>query len=123
MITADISAWIDYSRGLNTRWSGHLEQSLLAGTLAMSAPVLFEILSGPGLTPEADQLICQLPRLEVKAGFWERAGRMRRALLKRGSKARSIDCLIAQSCIDEEVVLIAGDQDYRHFSRFGLKIA
>jgi hypothetical protein len=32
-----------------------------------------------------------------------------------------MDYLIAQKCIDEEVVLIAGDQDYRPFSRFGLK--
>lgn len=122
MITADTSAWIDYSRGLNTRRSEQLEQCLFNGTLAISPPVLFEILSGPGLTPQAEQLICQLPRLEVKIGFWERAGRMRRALLKRGLKARSMDCLIAQNCIDEEVVLIAADQDYRHFSKFGLKI-
>jgi hypothetical protein len=49
----------------------------------MSPPVLFEILSGPGLTPQAEQLICQLPRLEVTTGFWERTGKMRRALLKR----------------------------------------
>jgi len=46
---------------------------------------------------------------------------MRRALLKRGLKVRSMDCLIAQNYIDEEVVLIAADQDYRHFSKFGLK--
>ncbi len=32
-----------------------------------------------------------------------------------------MDCLIAQNYIDEEVVLIAADQDYRHFSKFGLK--
>jgi predicted nucleic acid-binding protein len=122
MITADTNAWIDYSKGLNTRASEQLEECLFTGTLAISPPVLFEILSGPGLTPQAEQLICQLPRLEVKIGFWERAGRMRRALLKRGLKARSMDCLIAQNCIDEEVVLIAADQDYRHFSKFGLKI-
>jgi len=89
----------------------------------MSPPVLFEILSGPGLTREAERLICQLPRLEVSMGFWERAGQMRRSFLKKGLKARSMDCLIAQNCIDDEVVLIAADQDYRHFSKFGLKIA
>ena len=32
-----------------------------------------------------------------------------------------MDCLIAQNCIDEKVVLIAGDQDYRQFAKFGLK--
>ena len=123
MITADTSAWIDYSRGLESRSSNQLEECLSDGTLVMSPPVLFEILSGPGLTPEAERLICQLPRLEVSTGLWERAGQMRRALLKKGLKARSMDCLIAQNCIDDEVALIAADQDYRHFSKFGLKIA
>ena len=123
MITADTSAWIDYSRGLESRGSKQLEECLSDGTLVMSPPVLFEILSGPGLTREAERLICQLPRLEVSMGFWERAGQMRRSLLKKGLKARSMDCLIAQNCIDDEVVLIAADPDYRHFSRFGLKIA
>ena len=123
MITADTSAWIDYSKGLESRCSQHLEECLSDGTLVMSPPVLFEVLSGPGLIPEAERLICQLPRLELRPGFWERAGQMRRTLLKKGLKARSMDCLIAQSCIDDEVALIATDQDYRHFSKFGLKIA
>lgn len=123
MITADTSAWIDYSKALQSRSSQQLEECLSNGTLVMSAPVLFEILSGPGLTVQAERLISQLPRLEMKVGFWERAGRLRRGLVKKGLKARSMDCLIAQSCIDDEVVLIAAYRDYRHFSKFGLKLS
>ena len=122
MIAADTSAWVDYFRGVESAPSKKLETSLADGTLVMPLPVLFEILSGPGLTSEAESHIRALPILEVKQGFWERASDLRKSILKRGLKARSMDCLIAQSCMDYEVPLIAADQDYRHFIRIGLKV-
>ncbi len=32
-----------------------------------------------------------------------------------------MDCLIAQNCMDYDVVLIAADRDFRHFTKLGLK--
>lgn len=122
MIAADTSAWIDYAKGLGSEPSRRLESALAQGTLVLPLPVLFEILSGPGLTDEARESILQLPRLETSPGFWERAGMLRRALMERGLKARAMDCLIAQTCIDHDVGLIAGDQDFRHFVPRGLKL-
>ncbi len=123
MIAADTSAWLDFSKGLESHRSRRLEASLTQGTLVMPLPVLFEVLSGPGITREASALILQLPVLELKAGFWQRAADTRRALLRQRFKARAMDCLIAQSCIDHGVALIASDQDYRHFLRLGLQVA
>ncbi len=122
MIAADTSAWIDYSKGAATAGAARLEACLADGTLVMPSPVLFEILSGPGLTSEAEKLILELPKIQSKEAYWERAGKMRRVLLTKGFKARSMDCLIAQVCIDQEIPLIASDHDYRHFTRFGLKL-
>lgn len=123
MIAADTSAWIDYSKGLMSDPARRLESVLAEGTLLMPLPVLFEILSGPGLTSEARELITQVPRLDLVSGFWERAGDLRHGILKKGFKARSMDCLVAQNCIDHKVSLIASDQDYRHFVSYGLKLA
>ena len=122
MIAADTSVWIDYSKGIETNGSKHLEASLSDGTLVLPLPVLFEILSAPGLTRAAETSILELPKLEISAGYWERAGLLRRNLLKKGLKARSMDCLIAQNCIDHEVGLIAADLDYRHFVKHGLRL-
>jgi len=122
VIAADTGAWIDFSKGAGTRACGHLQAALSAGTLVMPLPVLFEVLSGPGLTRPAEDSILKLPRLEVLPGYWERAGEMRRKLLKSGLKARAMDCLIAQSCLDHDVSLIAADQDYRHFVKLGLEL-
>jgi predicted nucleic acid-binding protein len=122
MIAADTSAWIDYAKGTGSTRSRQLESCLSDGTLVMPSPVMFEVLSGPGLTKEAGQLILQLPTLDILPSYWERAGELRRTLLKKGLKARSMDCLIAQNCIDHNVALIVADQDYRHFVKFGLRL-
>lgn len=122
MIAADTSAWLDFSQGVETAGSAQLEAALAESTLVMPMPVLFEVLSGPGLTEEAKTLILELPRLELLPGYWERAGDMRRDLLRNGFKARSMDCLIAQSCIDHKVALIAADGDFRKFTKAGLRL-
>jgi len=122
MIAADSSVWIDFFKGVSNRSSQQLEQSLQQGILSMPQILFFEIISGPGITKEAIKLVQGLPRLDLHPGYWERAAEMRRNILKKGLKARSMDCLIAQSCIDEDIPLIARDTDFRHFKRFGLKL-
>lgn len=122
MIATDTSAWIDYSKGVPSKAAIALENSLSDGTLVLPLPVYFELLSGPGLTREARNAIAELPRLELLPGYWERAGEMRNLILKRRHKARAMDCLIAQNCIDAGVILIVSDQDFRHFEKFGLQI-
>ncbi len=123
MIAADTSAWLDFFRGAQTAHALRLKKCLIDGTLTLPVPVLFELLSGPTLTLEAAALLLQLPKLDATPGFWERAGELRRALLSKRLKARSIDCLIAQNCLDHDVALIAADGDFRHFSARGLKLA
>ena len=122
MIAADTSAWVDFSKGTESVLSKRLEACLSEGTLVMPSPVMFEILSGPGLTKEAAQLISRLPILEILPAYWQRAADLRRTILKKGLKARSMDCLIAQNCIDHDIALIASDQDFRHFAKLGLKL-
>ncbi len=122
MIAADTSAWVDYAKGVDSESARKLEAALLDGSLVIPLPVLFEVLSGPGLTKEARQYILDLPKLEIVSDYWERAGVLRGAVLRKGLKARAMDCLIAQNCIDHGVALIVSDQDFRHFTRHGLKI-
>lgn len=120
MIAADTSAWVDFLNGAETLHAQKLESALKSGRVVLPTHVLFELLSSPGLTPEVSHQLLILPRLELQQGFWERAGGMRRLILKKGLKARFLDVLIAQNCIDSEIPLIVADQDYQHFTRFGL---
>jgi predicted nucleic acid-binding protein len=122
MIAADTSAWIDYSKGIDSEYAIHLQNALASNVLVMPEPVLFEVLSAPNLSQKIADEFLRLPRLEVIAGFWERAATLRGALLKKGLKARGMDCLIARNCMDHKVPLICRDKDFRHFMKYGLNL-
>jgi len=122
MISADTSTWIGFFKGVSGSKVDRLSQSLSDGTLLMSPAVLMELLSFRGIKSQDQDLLRSLPRIDLKEGFWERAGETRRSLLKKEFKARSMDCLIAQSCIDSDIPFICDDRDFRHFFSVGLKL-
>lgn len=121
MIAADTSVWIDYSKGNETKASLAFEKALGQGNLVIPPLVLVEVLSGPKMNATVESLILAIPRLDLTLGYWERTALMRRSILAQGLKARLGDCLIAQSCIDQDTYLITNDTDFRHFQKFGLK--
>lgn len=55
------------------------------------------------------------PLLEIRDGYWQRAGELRARVLARGAKARLADTLVAQSCLDQDAALITLDDDFRAF--------
>ncbi len=122
MVAADTSAWISFFSNDESDESRNIEAGLREGRLVLAPLVLFELLSSPTITDDTVTLIKSLPRIDLTPGFWERAGEMRRQILKKKLKSRTADCLIAQSCIDAGVPLIAVDSDFRHYQSFGLKL-
>jgi predicted nucleic acid-binding protein len=90
---------------------------------ALPPVVLSELLSDSQLPSAVAGLFLGLPLLELMDGYWERAGLLRARLRSRGRKARLADTLVAQSCLDHDVVLITRDGDFRHFERaVGLRL-
>lgn len=124
MIAADTSSMVAYFTGRAGRDIDKVAVALAAGNLVFPPAVVTELLSDPALTPTVDSQIRRVATLDVLEGFWLRAGENRRALLRRGPKAKVGDALIAQSCIDHRVALIARDDDFRHFAKHcGLHLA
>ena len=85
--------------------------------------VLTEVLSNPAAANELAQVVLAMPLLLIKEGYWERTAAIRADLLRRRLRAGLADCLVAQSCIDNDVPLITYDRDFRHFQVAGLKLA
>jgi len=81
--------------------------------------VVTELLSDPTIRVQIKLLLRAVPWLEIRDGYWERAGDLRRRLLRVGLKARLADTLIAQSCIDHNVALVTRDRDFRPFAAHG----
>lgn len=123
MIAVDTSVLIDYSKGSPSRGAQIFEKALVDGNIVLPEPVLFEVISGPNITPEVEAAFLALPRLVALPGYWERAATLRRKLLKKKNKARAMDCLVAQICIDHRVALITSDKDFKKFEAFELLLA
>jgi hypothetical protein len=81
MIALDSSSLIAFLTGEGGGHTALVEQSL-TDRQAFSFPwLLTEILSDPKLPKPVEELLLQLPRLEVLEGYWERAGSLRAKVL------------------------------------------
>ena len=116
MIAADTSTWIAFLQGEAGADAELLDRALDDRQVLMPPVVLTEVLSDPGLPTSVAQTLSELPLIEIKPGYWQRAGALRAAVLAARRKARLGDALIAQSCIDRGVPLLTRDRDFRAFA-------
>lgn len=124
MIAADTSSISAYFLGDSGSDVLRVDSALAGGLLRLPPVVLTELLSDPGASPTLASIITQFKLLEVREGYWQRAGKIRQRLMGLGLRARIADALIAQSCIDHDLPLITRDADFRHFAKHcGLKLA
>jgi predicted nucleic acid-binding protein len=122
MIAVDTSSLVAFLRGEKGADVELIAQLADAGQLSFPPVVVTEILSAADQT--LDALLPRIPILEIREGYWERAGTSRRLLKAKGLKAKIADALISQSCIDHDVALITRDGDFRHFAKHcGLRLA
>lgn len=124
MIAADTSTWIAFLQGDPGEDTDLLDQALEHKQVLMSPVVLTELLSDPKLDPKVAKTLSEVPVIENREGYWQRAGGLRAQVLARRRKARLGDALIAQSCVDRDAPLLTRDRDFRAFAdAAGLNIA
>jgi predicted nucleic acid-binding protein len=124
MIAADTSTLVAYFNGDDGSDVERLVAAMVSGDLALPPVVVTEILSDPVSAPRIETEIRNLTQLDITDDYWLRAGWTRRTVVSHGLKARLGDALIAQSCLDHDVALIARDRDLRHFAEHcGLRLA
>lgn len=116
MIAADTSTWIAFLEGEQAADTDLLDEALRDRQLLMVPAVLTELLSDPKLPAEIAKTLCEIPTIELKNGYWQRAGGLRAKVLTKRRRARLGDALIAQSCIDGGVSLLTRDRDFRAFA-------
>jgi predicted nucleic acid-binding protein len=116
MIAVDTSTWVAFLEGTPGDDADLLDKALEDRQVVMVPAVLTELLSDPKRPENVAKTLSEVPLIEIAPGYWQRAGVLRARALATGRKARLGDALIAQSCIDGGVPLLARDRDFRAFA-------
>ncbi len=123
MICADTSSLVALLSGEPGRDVNLVRQALRDRLLCISPISVTELLSDPDPAPSLDELVVKVPRLEIRPGYWERAGKLRARMLRRQVRPKIADTLIAQTCLDHGVPLVTRDRDFSSFQKFaGLRV-
>lgn len=129
MILVDASVWIDYFRGTPTPQTDFLDALLGREPILIGDLILAEVLQGFSSDRDFEQARTLLGALEVVplggAAIAIQAARNFRTLRALGITVRkTIDTLIATSCIEHDHALLFSDRDFDPFVRYlGLRSA
>ena len=120
MILADSSAWIEFLRHTGSPANVAM-RDLLGGDLAVTDPVVMEVLAGARDEQHVHELQALLARAELipctPADYLD-AARLFRLCRQRGETVRKlVDCLIAAVAIRAGVPLLHNDSDYDVLAR------
>ena len=116
MIAADTSTWVAFLEGGGGEDAQLLDRALEDRQVLMVPVVLAELLSDPKLPSGVAETLSEVPLIEIRSGYWQRAGALRARVLAKRRKARLGDALIAQSRIDRGIPLLTRDRDFRAFA-------
>jgi len=122
VIVVDSNAWADFFNGTQTPHAERLATILEEREDAAVLPIIVtEVLQGfrsDGGFESARRVLVALPRLEPTMESHVRAARLFRSLRRKGVTVRgSVDCIIAQACLDTGAVLLSPDVDFERIAR------
>jgi predicted nucleic acid-binding protein len=117
ILLVDTSAWIDYFRGRSVSHVAALEHALHAGDdVCVCGLILMEVLQG--IRSDVDYrktaaYFRSLVFLPMSYPTFVRAAEIYRALRRKGvTVRRPVDCLIAATAIEHDVLLLHNDRDF-----------
>ena len=123
MIVVDTTVWIDFLEARGTLFDLHLKKLIEQGeSLALTDLIYCEILQG--ILEERDfvrirNMLRAYPILRMRGlETFEQAARIFRDCRRRGYTVRkTVDCLIAATCLDAGVELYHNDRDFETIAR------
>ena len=128
LIVVDSNAWADFFNGVETPHVERLDAALRdEEDLAVLPIVVTEVLQGfrtDGGFRAAEAVLVSLPAIQPDLGCHVRAAELFRSLRRAGVTVRgAVDCVIAQTCLDLDALLLSPDRDFAHIARHtGLRL-
>jgi len=128
MIIVDSTVWIDYFNDMDNPHTAWLRRNAYSGEVGLTDLILCEVLQGARGDVRFQRMRRALLRLPVVAGVDRElavaAAENYRALRSKGITVRkTIDCLIATTCIERGHSLLHHDRDFDGFEEhLGLQV-
>ena len=113
---ADTSIWIDHFLGKPGDDLDLFRTALNEGRIMMAPAVLSELLSSTEMTSDIEKALSEMPFASPASTFWRDTGKLRRHLAKQGTKASLADCLVVQSCLEQDLPLLTRDKGIKKFA-------
>ena len=117
----DTSVWADYFNGVENSYTDRLDRALAEEEdLAILPFIVTEVLQGfrteAGFLKARD-LLLSLPVLVLSIEYYVEAARLFRRLRGKGITVRgTIDCIIAQTCLEHDAELLSPDVDFHRIA-------
>lgn len=124
----DTSVWVDYFNGRDTTQTVWLEANISQLEMGLNSVILAELLQGASNDSRAQTIEEGLQIFAFHDGMSRliatKSGKNYRFLRSKGITIRkTIDCLIATFCIENEYQLLHNDRDFDPFEKhLGLKV-
>jgi predicted nucleic acid-binding protein len=116
MFLVDTSVWLALDKDQSQATASLLETCTAGVTIVMLEPIRLELLQGCRGPAGWNAMLSRLDAFELKPitrTAWDSAARIYYDARQSGTTIRSsIDCLIAQSCLDHDLTLIHNDRDF-----------
>ena len=113
-VLVDSSVWVDFFRG-EKRAVARVDSLLEQDRVAISGPILAEVVSGAPTVASFQQLRTRLSALNALADppdLWERVGDLRFQLARQGNQAHLIDLVVAVTAHAHGHALLTRDRDF-----------
>jgi predicted nucleic acid-binding protein len=121
LIFIDSSAWISYFNGRREPVARRLDEALTQDErLCIADLVLTEVLQGFRRDRDfelARRTLAGIYRLPLSYATYINAARLYRRLRARGVSPKTVDCIIAQACLDSGAALLTNDGDFEAIAR------
>ena len=128
MVMIDTSVWIDYFSGKDSSKTNQLNYLLKNELICIGDIILLEVLQGIRFDKEFERVSKLFQNLitfnVLNTEIAYKAAQNYRFLRAKGITIRkSVDCIIATYCIENDIILLHNDKDFIPFSdNFNLKV-
>ncbi|MBI4686461.1 MAG: PIN domain-containing protein [Nitrospirae bacterium] len=119
-ILVDTSVWIEFFRKKDSKVSGALKELLIKEMAAVAGAIFIELYRGAYSEKEIeflDDFLLSVHYIPTTEGLYKKAGLLGYNLSKKGAHIGTVDLLIAQTAMENNIPLYTQDNHFKEIAK------